>query len=141
MFCSSLTTRHAVALSFALLASAATVPSIVVAQAPAQRPMTFLDMRQMRSAGNLTPSPDNRSLLYTISTPDWKEAKSQTDIYLVSMQQGVSSTRQMTFTREKNETSPRWTPDGRAFFFLSNREAPENAASHMGIAGERRVAP
>jgi dipeptidyl aminopeptidase/acylaminoacyl peptidase len=45
------------------------------------------------------------------------------------MQQGVSSTRQMTFTREKNETSPQWARDGRAFFFLSNREAPESAAT------------
>ena len=35
----------------------------------------------------------------------------------------------MTFTREKNETSPQWGRDGRAFFFLSNREAPENAAT------------
>ena len=41
------------------------------------------------------------------------------------MQQGVSSTRQMTFTKEKNETSPRWARDGRVFFFLSNRDAPD----------------
>ena len=54
--------------------------------------MAFLDMRQMRSVG-ATPG----GSLYTLSTPDWKEAKSQTDLYLVSMVQGVSSTRQMTF--------------------------------------------
>ncbi len=93
------------------------------------RPMTFLDMQQMRQVGSPTPSPDRRLLLYTLSTPDWKEAKRQTDLYLVSMQTGVSSTRQLTFTREKNETSPRWAPDGSVFFFLSNREAPEDAAS------------
>jgi dipeptidyl aminopeptidase/acylaminoacyl peptidase len=103
------------------------------AQSGAPRPMTFLDMRQMRSVGALTPSPDNRWMLYTLSTPDWKEAKSQTDLYLVSMQQGVSSTRQMTFTKEKNESSPRWAPDSRSFFFLSNREAPENASSRNQI--------
>jgi dipeptidyl aminopeptidase/acylaminoacyl peptidase len=95
----------------------------------AKRPMTFLDMRLMRSVGSPTPSPDGRWMLYTLSTPDWKEARSQTDLYLVSLQQGVSSTRQMTFTKEKNETSPRWAHDGRTFFFLSNREAPENASS------------
>ena len=93
-------------------------------QTPASRPMTFLDMQQMRQAGSPTPSPDGKWLLYTLSTPDWKEAKRQTDIYLVSLQQGVSSTRQMTFTKEKNETSPRWARDGRFFVFLSNREAP-----------------
>ena len=51
--------------------------------------MTFLDMQQMRQVGSPTPSPDRRWLLYTLSTPDWKEAKRQTDLYLVSMQTGV----------------------------------------------------
>ena len=91
--------------------------------------MTFLDMRHMRSAGAPTPSPDGQWMLYTVSTPDWKEAKSQTDLYLVSLKQGVSSNRQLTFTKEKNETSPQWASDGRAFFFLSNRDAPESAES------------
>ena len=99
------------------------------AQTPAPRPMTFLDMQQMRQVGATTPSPDGKWMLYTLSTPDWKEAKRQTDIYLVSLQQGVASTRQMTFTKEKNETSPRWAHDGSFFVFLSNREAPESASS------------
>jgi len=101
--------------------------TLVTAQAP--RPMTFLDMQQMRQVANETPSPDGKWLLYTLSTPDWKEAKRQTDLYLVSLQQGVASTRQMTFTKEKNEISPRWANDGSFFVFLSNREAPDSAAS------------
>lgn len=101
----------------------------VDAQQAATRPMTFLDMQQMNQVGSPTPSPDGKWLLYTLSTPDWKEAKRQTDLYLVSMQQGVASTRQLTFSKEKNETSPRWARDGSFFLFLSNREAPENAAS------------
>jgi len=95
----------------------------------ATRPMTFLDMQQMRQVGALTPSPDGQWLLYTLSTPDWKEAKRQTDLYLVSTKQGLPSTRQLTFTKDKNETSPAWSRDGRFFVFLSNREAPDNAAS------------
>ncbi|OFW43835.1 MAG: hypothetical protein A3J29_14965 [Acidobacteria bacterium RIFCSPLOWO2_12_FULL_67_14b] len=93
------------------------------------RPMTFLDMQQMRQVASPTPSPDGKWLLYTMSTPDWNEARRQTDVYLVSMQQGLPSTRQMTFTKDRNETSPRWTRDGSAFLFLSNRDAPESAAS------------
>lgn len=85
-------------------------------------------MQQMRQVGSPSPSPDGKWLLYTLSTPDWKEAKRQTDLYVVSMQQGVASTRQLTFTKEKNETSPRWARDGSFFLFLSNREAPENAS-------------
>ena len=120
--------RHTVEiLVLTAVAAVTAAPAFVRAQGP--RPMTFLDMRQMRSVAAPTPSPDGRWLLYTLSTPDWKEAKSQTDLYLVAMAQGVSSTRQLTFTKEKNETSPRWARDGRAFFFLSNREAPESASS------------
>lgn len=99
------------------------------AQAPAPRPMTFLDMQQMRQVGATTPSPDGKWMLYTLATPDWKEARRQTDIYLVSIAQGVASTKQMTFTREKDETSPRWAEDGSFFVFLSNREAPETSAT------------
>jgi dipeptidyl aminopeptidase/acylaminoacyl peptidase len=97
--------------------------------APSKRAMTFLDVQQMRSVGSPAPSPDGRWMLYTLSTMDWKEARRQTDIHLVSMQDGVGSTRQLTFTKEKNETSPRWSKDGSFFVFLSNRDAPENASS------------
>jgi hypothetical protein len=93
------------------------------------RPMTFLDMQEMRQIGSATPSPDGRWLLYTVNTPDWKEARRQSDIYLVSTQQGVTSTKQMTFTKEKNEGAPEWSSDGTFFLFTSNREAPSNASN------------
>jgi dipeptidyl aminopeptidase/acylaminoacyl peptidase len=116
---------HTAAITALLIASQwATSP-----QAQTQRPMTFLDMQHMRQVSSPAPSPDGRWLLYTLSTPDWKEAKRYTDVYLVSLQQGVPSTRQMTFTKDKNETSPKWSRDGRFFAFLSNREAPEDASS------------
>lgn len=115
----------------ALLVVAAADLSVPVARAqvPAPRPMTFLDMQQMRQVGATAPSPDGKWMLYTLSTPDWKEARRQTDIYLVSIAQGVASTKQMTFTKEKDETSPRWAEDGSFFVFLSNREAPETSAT------------
>ncbi len=99
------------------------------AQTPATRPMTFLDMQLMKSFGSPAVSPDGHWLLYTVSTPDWKEARSQTDIHLVSLRQGLPSTKQMTFTREKNETSPQWSRGGRFFVFASNRDAPASAGS------------
>jgi hypothetical protein len=58
------------------------------------RPMTFLDMQQMKNAGSPAPSPNGQWMLYTVSTPDWQAAERQSDIYLVSMTTGVSSTKQ-----------------------------------------------
>jgi dipeptidyl aminopeptidase/acylaminoacyl peptidase len=105
-------------------------PSIAGAQA-VQRPMTFLDMQELRNAGSPAPSPDGQWLLYTLSTPDWEEAESQTDVWLVSLMQGLSETRQMTFTEEKNETSPAWSADGRFFVFLSNRDTPNGGSRNQ----------
>ena len=84
---------------------AALVPAVLAAQKPsstgAARPITFLDRQLQRDIGSPTPSPDGKWLLYTLSTPDWSQAKRQTDIYLVSVKDGLPSTRQMTFTKDK----------------------------------------
>ena len=123
--------RHvrAIHLATVVAVAVASLGSAVDAQTPGdgKRPMTFLDQQNMRQVGSPTPSPDRKWLLYTISVPDWKEARRQTDIYVVSMDQGVSSTRQLTYTKDKSEGQPRWAPDGSFFVFSSNRDAPPNA--------------
>ena len=118
----------------------ALIPCIAAGQKPAsataQRAITFLDRQLQRDIGSPTPSPDGKWLLYTLSTPDWNQARRQTDIYLVSVKEGLPSTRQMTFTKDKNETSPRWSRDGKFFVFLSNRDAPSAPpAGGSGSAG------
>ncbi|MGH9222063.1 MAG: hypothetical protein ACRD1W_22325, partial [Vicinamibacterales bacterium] len=82
----SITSRLTAIAVLAVIASAIGVQPSLQAQTAVRRPMTFLDMQQMRQVGSPTPSPDRRLLLYTLSTPDWKEAKRFTDLYLVSMQ-------------------------------------------------------
>lgn len=107
------------------------------AQQPAQRPMNFLDVQLMRSAGSLAVSADGRWVLYTLSVPDWKEARSTTDIWLVSAERGVSSARQLTFTKDKSETTPQWAPDGSFFVFASNRDAPGTASAQNQLYAMR----
>jgi dipeptidyl aminopeptidase/acylaminoacyl peptidase len=100
--------------------------AVVLLTAPAsaqQRPMTFMDSQLMRSAGAWTPSPDGSWMLYTVATPDWAEDERQTDIHLVSLSEGMSSSRQLTFTDGKNEAQPAWAPDGSYFVFASNRDS------------------
>ena len=88
-----------------------------------ERPLSFMDVQELRRAGSWAPSPDGAWMLYTVTTPDWEAAASQTDIYLVSLAGGVASGRRLTFTDDKDETDPAWARDGSFFVFSSNREA------------------
>ena len=124
--------------------SVALIPFALAAQqqpSAALRPISFLDRQLQREIGSPTPSPDGKWLLYTLSTPDWSQAKRQTDIFLVSIKDGLASTRQMTFTKDKNETSPRWSRDGKFFVFLSNRDAasPPSAGASASATGENQI--
>lgn len=105
---------------FSLLAPVLATPA--VAQ-QGDRPMTWMDGQLMKRAGSFTPSPDGLWMLYTVSTPNWEEEDSQSDIHLVSMTEGYPSSRQLTFTDDANEGSPTWGPDGSWFLFSSNRDA------------------
>src|SRR5688572_33173512 len=82
---SSMRTRFRLPASL-LLGALLAVPATAQAPAASRRPMTFLDMQHMKQIGAPTPSPDGKWLLYTLSTPDWKEGKRQTDIHLVSLE-------------------------------------------------------
>ena len=91
-----------------------------------QRPLSFMDVQELKRAGSWTPSPDGAWMLYTVTTPDWEKAESQTDIHLVSLSEGVASDRRLTYTEDHNETSPAWAPDGSFFVFSSNRDGNDS---------------
>jgi dipeptidyl aminopeptidase/acylaminoacyl peptidase len=122
-------TLHPVATAFALVVLALAVCAAGAQEPALRRPMTFLDMQKMRQIGAPAPSPHGRWMLYTLSVLDWQEGRRQTDIHLVSLERGAPSSRQMTFSRDRNETSPRWARDGRLFAFLSNRDDPDSAST------------
>jgi dipeptidyl aminopeptidase/acylaminoacyl peptidase len=107
------------------------LPAALLAQSP--RPMTWLDAQYLRNAGGYAVSPDGAHLLYMLTTPDWKEATTQSDIWVVPTGTGVSATRQLTFTTNKNESQPRWAPMGGWFVFASNREAPTATATQQQL--------
>jgi dipeptidyl aminopeptidase/acylaminoacyl peptidase len=105
---------------------------------PPKRPMTPLDQQEMRTATPPAISPDGKWGLYSISTPDWKADRRQSDLYLVSTAAGLSSTRQLTYTKEKNEGPARWANDG-GFVFASDRDAAPAAAGAAEAGGGGRA--
>ena len=96
--------------------------------AQGKRPMAWIDAQRLRSVAGTALSPDGTQMLYALTTPDWKEATTQSDIYVVRTDRGLESTRQLTFTTTRNESSPRWAPAGGWFVFSSNREGVASEA-------------
>ena len=96
-----------------------------------QRTFTFMDVQELKRAGSWVPRSDGALMLYTVTTPDWVEASSQSDIHIVSLADGMSSSRRLTFTDDKNETQPTWSPDGSFFVFLSNRDSEESEGNQL----------
>lgn len=102
--------------TLALAAVVGTGP--MAAQAP--RPMTFMDVMEMRSVSGGQLSRDGRRVVYTVGIPHWKSGKVHTDLFVADTATGAA--RQMTFTPEKSEGSPQWAPDGQRFAFLADRD-------------------
>ena len=108
---------------YSSILSLALLSVVAPAVSAQQRPLTFMDVQHINRGGSWTPSPDGAWMLYTVSTPNWEEAERQSDIYVVSLSEGVSSSRQLTFTDGKDEVQPTWGPDGSYFVFASNRDS------------------
>jgi dipeptidyl aminopeptidase/acylaminoacyl peptidase len=142
--------RRALAL-FLLLAG--TPPERLGAQethAPAatRRRMTFDDVVALRTVADPQLSPDGKWVAYTVSRADLEQNASDADIWLASTLGEFPS--RLT-THKKNDTSPRWSPDGRRLAFISAREEkpqiflmpvgggePERLTEHKG--GVRSIA-
>ncbi|MFY9553064.1 MAG: S9 family peptidase [Thermoanaerobaculia bacterium] len=95
----------------------------------ATRPFNLGDLAQMREVSDPQISPDGAWVAYAVRSPDLKEDKSDTDLWMTSWD-GKETVR---LTRSKNsENTPRWSPDGRYLAFLSSRE-DENDASQLWL--------
>ena len=97
-----------------------------------KRAMTFMDVLTLRRVGSGDLSNNKQYFLYEISSLDWEDNKRYSDLYLTSTQGELL--RQMTYTKKKNETSPKWHPESPFFAFLSDRSG-ENQIFFMNPDG------
>ncbi|MEK6286527.1 MAG: prolyl oligopeptidase family serine peptidase [Acidobacteriota bacterium] len=91
----------------------------IAALAQQKRAMTFEDVLATKSVSDAQVSPDGKWVAYVVTSVDMKENANDADIWLVSTAGG--GTLRLT-TNKKNDTQPRWSPDGKRIAFISARE-------------------
>lgn len=110
--------------SFAILFLLASAALLTVAQTP-PRPLKLDDLFSIKSVQDPQVSPDGQWVAYVVSSIDTKADRSNSDVWMVSFDGKVQ--RQITFSTD-NETSPRWSPDGKYLSFVSSRPGPNRGS-------------
>ena len=92
-----------------------TIPAIAQEE---KRVMTVDDLFTFSRAGDPQLSPDGKYVLYTVSKADWEQNGTVTQIWRV----GADGTGQVQITQGKESCrSPKWSPCGKMFAFLTSR--------------------
>jgi dipeptidyl aminopeptidase/acylaminoacyl peptidase len=116
---------------FSLLALAAllSAQSAAPATSVTKRNFGLEDVARMKSVSDPQVSPDGGWVAYSVRTPDLKEDRNTSDIWMTRWD-GQESVRLT--TSKGSESSPRWSPDGKYLAFLSSRD-DDNEVSQVWL--------
>ncbi|HJQ71547.1 MAG TPA: S9 family peptidase [Blastocatellia bacterium] len=109
---------------------------VAVATAYAQkRAFTIEDLYRIKSVSDLHVSPDGKSVIYVVSTPDLARAKRASQLWMIDID-GRNARRLS--DGETNVSSPVFSPDGKSIAFVSTKEGSANLYVMPRAGGEWR---
>jgi dipeptidyl aminopeptidase/acylaminoacyl peptidase len=94
--------------------------ALVPATAASARQMTATDLATMKRIGAPAVSPDGRWLVYQLRETDLAANRGRTDLWLLDLSRPGATAVKIASAAQHNEHDPRFSPDGRWLYFLSN---------------------
>ncbi|HEX5083920.1 MAG TPA: S9 family peptidase, partial [Blastocatellia bacterium] len=109
----------------------------LAAFAQAKRPMTFDDLTAIKRVGDAQISPDGSRVAYVVTDVDKNLNRGKRSVWVIPASGGSPN---QLITSDKNDFSPRWSPDGKWIAFLSTREgAPQIYVAGADGSNARKV--
>jgi len=105
------------------------------ALAQAADPFSVRDLTQLKRLSDPQTSPDGRLVVYTLRETDVEANKGRTDLWLLDLEAKVPAPKRLT-QHEANDSNARWSPDGKAIYFLSTRSGSSQVWRLPATGGE-----
>ncbi|WP_051748871.1 S9 family peptidase [Nevskia soli] len=93
---------------------------ITIAATPAPRPFNSHDLVTLDRVSDPQVSPDGKTLVFSVRETDLAANKGVRSIWRLSLQGKDAQPERLT-AKGSNADTPRWSPDGKALYFLSSR--------------------
>jgi dipeptidyl aminopeptidase/acylaminoacyl peptidase len=94
--------------------------SFAAAVRPAAQPFTIEDLMNVRRLSDPQVSPDGHHVAFVLRETDVGANRGRTDIWLLELGARDAEPRRLTRTAD-DDSNPRWAPDSRTLYFLSER--------------------
>ena len=106
---------------------------LVAEPASAAHPFQVEDMQKLSRLGSTKISPDGRWVVFTVTKSDVPKNRTVTNLWMVPAPGGAAQ--QLTFADRGANNSPRWSPDSRYLYFVSNRVDSKPQIFRLPIGG------